>query len=98
LQQLTISAIPRGATILIHCHGGGCPFGSRTLKATGSQMALARLFKGARLKPGTVVWFAVALANHVAKVAVYTVNRGAPPTQAFRCLPPRSSRPLACAA
>jgi hypothetical protein len=96
LTALNISGIPTGASVLIVCHGGGCPFGSRTLSATGSHMSVASQLHGARLKPRSQIWFAVTAPGDVGKVALFKVAPGRAPAEKLECLPPGVMAPRNC--
>jgi hypothetical protein len=90
------SGIPSGASVLIVCHGGGCPFGSRTLPVSGSHMSVAAVLHGARLKPRSQIWFAVTAPGDVGKVALFKVAPGRVPAEKLECLPPGVMAPRKC--
>jgi hypothetical protein len=95
LLQFEVRGIPTGGTVLMVCHGGGCPFTQRTVPAIG-RISLTSQFKGASLKPGTTLWFAVTGPNDVAKVALFKISGDRVPSEVFECLPPGVATPRRC--
>jgi hypothetical protein len=96
LVQLTVSGIPPGGSVLVVCNGGGCPPHRETVVPEKREAALTDLLAGARLRPGTTIWFAVTAPNDVGKVIVFVVRAGDPPTTTLDCLPPGVAKPRAC--
>jgi hypothetical protein len=78
------------------CAGGGCPFAKRTFVPKDGKVALASQFKRG-LRPHATVEIVVSAPNAVAKVAVFTIERGTQPIVADRCLPPGAKKPARCA-
>jgi hypothetical protein len=97
VQALTVHSPPSRAKVIVLCHGGGCPFGRRVGRKRAGQVALAPLFHGAHLSPGTMVTVEVTAQNKVGKVLVFKINSGNPPSEVERCLPPGVRNPVACA-
>jgi hypothetical protein len=96
VRELRIDGIPSGASVLILCRGGGCPFARRVLPAPKPHLSVTDQFKGARLRPHTIVWFAVTAPNSVGKVEGFTIRSGQAPGLTFDCLPPGAAAPLRC--
>ena len=95
-QQLTVSKIPKNGKVDVICSGGGCPFATRTFAPKHGKVALASQFKRG-LRPRATVEIVISAPNSVAKVAVFTIERGTQPTVADRCLPPGAKKPARCA-
>ena len=93
--ELTVTGVPRGGTVAVDCHGGGCPFSHKSSKGK-SHVALARLFGKARLRPGTAVRISITAPNSVGKVVTFTINSSAP-REVRKCLPPGARKPVRCA-
>ncbi len=59
---------------------------------------LGRSQTGWACKPGSIVWFAVTVANSVGRVDRFVVRSNAQPTETLECLPPGAKAPLRCVA
>lgn len=95
--SLTVKPVPKGAKIAIACHGSGCPFGSKTVKAKKTSVSVTGLFGSAKLRPGAHVIFTITAKNHVGQVLSYALlAKPVIPTPSVKCLPPGSHRPVKC--
>jgi hypothetical protein len=98
LKSLTVSRLPANAKVTVTCHGGGCPFATRTFSPKTKSRALAPAFGHAKLKPGATVQITVNLAGEVGRVASFAVRIGRPPTQTQLCLVPGTHTASECGA
>jgi hypothetical protein len=92
----TVSNLPKGGRVVVRCKRRGCPFAKRTIKATGKQLKLTRLFRGARLRPRARVEIRVVEQGKISPVRVDRVRRGKPPRVTGLCLFPNRAKPRAC--
>jgi hypothetical protein len=83
--------------VTVTCHGGGCPFATRTFSPKAKSLALASTFGNAKLKLGATVQSAVNVAGEVGRVARFAARTGRPPAQTPLCLVPETHAPAACA-
>ena len=94
LMRLVVRKIPRGARVEVRCRGGGCPFARRTLRRNRRGSASAtKLFRGRRLRPGTVVEVRVTARYAIGAVRRLRMRSGSRPQSTTLCLPPGSTRP-----
>jgi streptogramin lyase len=93
---LTVGPLPAKAKVTVVCHGGGCPFKSRTFTSKKSHLALATYVKQAHLRSGATLELEINASNDVGEVVVFTIRHDTGPTEAFRCLPPGTRSPAAC--
>jgi hypothetical protein len=93
--QLVVSGVPAGGTVKVGCSGPGCPFANRSFNHK-RRVGLTGPFAGAHLAPGTKLEILITAANRVGKVAIFTIQSGAAPTEVTLCLPPGSRRPRKC--
>jgi hypothetical protein len=96
VQKLSITGIPRGATVTLLCQGGGCPFRRHLLRAHGGRLALTLAFGQAKLQPRSRVTIKVTVPGQVGYVVVYTVRKASIPSSQTLCLDPGASAPQAC--
>jgi streptogramin lyase len=97
--ELTVTHLPKGSKVLLACHGHGCPFAKKTFSAPKSgKLALASALKKRHLSPDSTVTVQITAPNEVGEVVVFTIVSGKSPKEAFRCLPPGTRTPVACAA
>jgi Ca2+-binding RTX toxin-like protein len=99
VRVLTVRGVPRGGSVEVRCHGGGCPFGRRQPKLRHGAVALAALFGHSPLAPGATLEILITkpnivLRNAIGKVDLFTMGRDAPPTLTRLCLPPGVAAPL----
>jgi hypothetical protein len=95
--DLTVKDVPADGRVVVLCRGGGCPMARRAVSLKGGSARLAKLFKGRRLKPGTVVEIRITAPGKIGKVVRYSVRaKRKLPTSATLCLPAGASTPGAC--
>jgi streptogramin lyase len=95
--ELTFTHLPKGAKVLLACHGHGCPFGKKMYSAPRSgKLALAAALKRRHLSPHTTVTIQITASNEVGEVVTFTIVSGRSPMETFRCLPPGTRTPAAC--
>lgn len=97
VQDLSITALPRGSQVTLFCSGRGCPFRRRVVRSRGSQVSLTGMFAGAHLAPRTRLAIAITAVNRVGKVLLLTIQSDAEPAQVVRCQPPGARGPQVCA-
>jgi hypothetical protein len=99
ISKLAIERLPAAAQVAVDCKGGGCPFARRVFKPRAGQLVvtISNPFASRSLTPGAVVEFVITAPNSIGKVVIVTIQGGARPTQAERCLPPGYSQPVKCA-
>ena len=93
--KLVVKNLARGATVDVRCKGEGCPFRSRRLSAKSSSVALTKLFDS-ELAPGSSIELRITQAGFVGKLYRFVTRPGKAPKTTVRCLPPGSSKPVAC--
>jgi adhesin/invasin len=106
--SLVLHGTPTGATVLIHCHGRGCPFTkhataiakSKRCRAkgtgrcpTGGTLDLTPNFAKHRLHAGTQITVAITRPQWIGKHYTFTTRAGHPPRIHIACLPPGRTRP-----
>ena len=96
VKQLVVAGLPAHATVVVSCHGGGCPFARRTYRTHRRRLALTRKFARARLKPGGSVKIVITAASSVGRVFVFTIRARSVPGSVTLCLAPGGRRPQAC--
>ncbi|HEY1567761.1 MAG TPA: hypothetical protein VGF68_12120, partial [Solirubrobacteraceae bacterium] len=90
--------LPTGSKVLLSCHGHGCPFAKKTFAAPKSgKLELAPALHKRHLSPHSTVTIQITAPNEVGEVVVFTIVSGKSPTETFRCLPPGTHTPTACA-
>jgi hypothetical protein len=102
--RLQIMGVPVGASVTVVCHGGGCPYASRSTKARapkckGKQckaprtisINLAPPFKGRHLADKTRLTIRITDRGYIGKAYVFTIGRSVNPI--IGCLAPGSTTP-----
>jgi streptogramin lyase len=97
--ELTLIHLPKGSKVALACHGHGCPFAKKTFSAPkNGKLALASALKKRHLTPHATVTLQITAPSDVGEVVIFTIQSGKSPTETFRCLPPGTRAPAACAA
>jgi Invasin, domain 3 len=106
--SLVINGAPPGASVLVGCHGRGCPFNRRLTLigetrrcgpkgkrgcASGGAIDLAPEFRQRRLGVGTRITVAVTRPDWIGKFYTFTTRAGFPPRVHVTCLPPGETSP-----
>jgi hypothetical protein len=96
VRQLTLPSVPKGATVGLRCHGGGCPK-SRTVRVrrTGP-VRLGRYF-GHPLRVDAVIDVRIMRPGATSRLLRYTIRPGAQPAHASLCVSSRGAE-AACPA
>jgi hypothetical protein len=94
--RLTVIHVPRGGTVTVICHGGGCPFSVQRFVPRHAEVVLTRLFRNRQLRPGTTLQLRIAAVNRVAEVETFVIRSGQGPNVIHQCLPPGAARPARC--
>ena len=94
--ELTVSPLPRGGSVVVICHGGGCPFSVRRFAPRHGQVVLAPIFGHSPLHPGATLQLEALAPNRVGKVDVFGIRSGQNVTVVQLCLPPGTTRPARC--
>ncbi len=75
VRALTLRGLPRGAAVVVRCHGARCPFTSRTRKQRRSgAMRLTRLFAGRMLTAGTRIRVTVSARNRSTRTTRWRIR------------------------
>jgi hypothetical protein len=104
---LTVSDPPNGSTVIVACHGRGCPFkkisktvkkpkrcGPRAKHRCGSRtINLAPRFARRHLRVGSFITVEIIRPNWIGKHYLFRVRAGRPPRITIACLAPESTRP-----
>jgi hypothetical protein len=96
---LTVDHAPPGTRVLVSCAGHGCPFARRPIAVDGSAHATAgvvSLFRGSRLKPGTLIVVSVGRPGWIGKRYAFKVRKGHPPRLAISCQAPGMAPGAGC--
>ena len=96
VRKLTVDAVLRGGSVTVSCTGHGCPFTHKTVKNV-RDAALAGLFAGARLRPGTGVRVTIAAPHLRERVLVFVIRHGRRPIELRGCSPFQKGGTLRCA-
>ena len=106
VRALVVTGVSRGATVVVRCHGHGCPFASHTTvlptgkkcaqKAgsmcfTGGSFNVTPAFAGRRLKVGARISVNIVRRNWVRKTYGFVVRSRRGPTIQIGCLAPDGS-------
>jgi DNA-binding beta-propeller fold protein YncE len=95
--SLVLAPVPVGASVHVSCHGRGCPFAERSLKAKKRSLKLTGLFGRHRhLLPVTKVKIEISAADHVGELLTFSLAGRSVRKPTIRCLPPGSRRPVRC--
>ena len=91
--------MPLNSTVKVTCAGKGCPSGLKgkgftKTKAFGT-VTLAKFIKKP-LRAGDKITVTVSKPNAIAAVKVLTVRASKKPLIATRCVPPGTTKPVAC--
>jgi hypothetical protein len=97
ISKLVVDRLPAGAQVAISCDGGGCPFRLRVLEPRKQELVLLDPLAKSSLTPGASLKIVVTAPDSIGKVVIVSIQGGARPTQAERCLPPGDENPVACA-
>jgi hypothetical protein len=97
LDRLTLTQLSLARTVTVTCLGGGCPFARRVVTPHGHQLALAPLFAGHHLTPGSLVTVTVSAPGAVARVFTVAVAR-VDVNATVACLAPGAHVTTACPA
>jgi hypothetical protein len=103
---LVVHGAPVGGTIVVSCHGGGCPFvkraiavkrckSTRTQKCLSQRFATVRVaagFHARRLAVGTQVNVRIIRRGWIGKNYLFTMRSGRQPAVAIACLAPGETR------
>jgi Ca2+-binding RTX toxin-like protein len=85
---------PAGASVLVNCHGDGCPFARRTFP--GPTVELTPAFRGRRLSVGTRLEIFITAPEALSKYVGFTMRRTKVPLTRFACAAPDSMKPIRC--
>lgn len=94
--QLIVIHVPRGGSVTVLCHGGGCPFAARRFVPRHGQVVLTPFFRHRQFRPGTTIQLRIAAPNRVAEVETLVIRSGQQPGVTHQCLPPGAARPARC--
>jgi hypothetical protein len=94
---LVVRNVPSGGVVTARClrGRGSCAFKSKTFKHRRT-VKLTTLFRGRKLRTGTMVEVGITADRRIGKVIRYTVRKGRIPTKQTLCEPPGARKPLSC--
>jgi hypothetical protein len=108
---LSVRGAPIGSTILVDCHGKGCPFGHSAIAVKKTQpcgrngkrqclthgnIDLTSRFAKRHLRPQTTITVDVVRAGWIGRAYTFTVRSHQPPRNKAVCVAPGTSAPTAC--
>jgi hypothetical protein len=108
VRALVINGTARGATVVVHCTGKGCPFARRAVDVAHSARCRAKMrrmcsdngtvrvtpgFNGRHLAVGARITVAITKPSWVGKYYAFTIEAGRAPRVQIACLVPGASRP-----
>ena len=108
IRALVVNRVPAHATVLVRCHGGGCPFAHRSMvlanmKRCGTKTSgicsthgsfdLTSGFATRRLAIGTQITVVISRPNWVGKYYAFTVRAHRGPRIRIACLAPGGTHP-----
>lgn len=99
--SLMVGHVLRGARVRVTCAGRGCPRHSRAFRVRHSTrrsngVNLMALFRGRRLRPGTVIVVTVQRRGWIAKRYVFKVRAGRAPGLTMSCQAPGMAPGVGC--
>ena len=108
---LTINGAPIGSTVLISCHGKGCPFGKKSLAVTKTKRCgskgkrvcqthgnvdLSSRFAKSHLRPRTTITVNVVQAGWIGRAYTFVVRSHKGPSTKAVCVAPGTTAPTSC--
>ncbi len=95
---LKVAPVKRGDRVKLTCKGRGCPLRAKTIKIKKSKksLSLTRRLKEATLRKGAVLEVRVTRRGAVGLAKRWKVRAPKKPTLTNKCLPPGTSKPVAC--
>jgi Bacterial Ig-like domain (group 3) len=91
---LVVNGAPVGATVLVQCHGGGCPFAKHANAVTKHKpVNLMLSFRRKRLRAGTQITVELSRPHWIGKDYRFTMRARHAPRIQIDCLAPAGSRP-----
>jgi hypothetical protein len=96
--KLTVSKVPAGGRVEVRCTGRGCGFQRKAVTPKLGVAALAKAFKGHKLKPGAVIEVRITAPGMTGEVVRFAIRRGKKaPARSTLCLAAGATKPAACA-
>jgi hypothetical protein len=97
IEALKVTGIsPANATVTVVCHGGGCPFGSRSFRPSGGTANLAGPLRGRVLKSGANLAVIVVAPGTTGRYLSFDTRPKAIPALKTACSAPGSLSPIGC--
>ena len=108
VRALTVNGTPRSATVLVDCHGRGCPFARRAAGVADDKqcsvemrrmcsahgtVVITPVFEKRRLGVGARITVAITQPGLVGKCYAFTIEAGRGPRVQIACLAPGENRP-----
>jgi hypothetical protein len=93
--SLRVRDVPVGATVVIACHGRGCPFKTKRYKARNGRVDATPDFRHAKLANKAFMTVTVTAASGARKVLTFRFRGGKLPVRTLRCAPP-GGKPKTC--
>jgi hypothetical protein len=89
-------AVAKGTTILVECHGRGCPFATWHLAKPANSINLLSRFRHRHLRAGTRITVRITRRQWIGKSYSFTIRSGRGPKVRKTCLAPGRVTPMAC--
>jgi Bacterial Ig-like domain (group 3) len=89
-------AVAKGTSILVECHGQGCPFAKWHVAKAASSINLLSRFRHRRLRAGTRITVRMTRRDWVGKSYSFTIRAGRAPMVRKTCLAPGGVKPVSC--
>jgi hypothetical protein len=98
---LTVGHVLRGARVRVTCTGRGCPARPRAVavrhsRLTSGGVSLVALFRGRRLRPGTVIAVTIRRRGWIGKRYVFKIRSGRAPRLTMTCQAPGLAPGVGC--
>jgi PKD repeat protein len=89
---------PNGARVKVVCHGPGCPKKPLVRRARSGNRPMRFPTLERRLRKGVVIELVITAPGQIGKYTRFAIRSNAAPARRDLCLPPGSSKPVACPA
>jgi len=111
VRRLVVTGVPVGSSLLVGCHGAGCPFSTHLIVIGASRgcgakgrtcgtdrtISLTREFHRSRLHVGTRVTLVITRPLWIGKYYAFTARASGPPSVRLACMAPGETHPgVAC--
>jgi PKD repeat protein len=95
ISLLSVKA-PRGARVVIRCHGRGCPRVVATARIRSARQPMRVRSLEGRYRPGARLQVLVTMRGRIGKYVSFQMRRNAAPLRRDLCVGPRGTKPTKC--